>query len=228
MPHQSFIIAIDGPTASGKGTLAKRLAAELGFAALDTGLLYRAVGYLTLQACEAAEDEKAALHAADQLHSLLATDILQHPDLRLESTAQAASIVSGFASVRQCLFDVQRQFALKPPAGKKGVVLDGRDIGTVICPDADVKFFVTASPEVRAERRAREAFGDAWQTNYAEQLEKLNLRDARDQERAVAPLKPAEDAHVFNTTRMPIDAVLAASLVVVRAHPKFIAQATTT
>lgn len=208
MPHKTtFIIAIDGPMGSGKGTLARKLGETLDFPVLDTGLLYRAVGYKVKQDSLSLEDESAALHAADALHDELTTDFLKNPELRSAEISQAASIVSAYASVRQALFDLQRRFALTPPNGKKGAILDGRDIGTVICPDADVKFYLTASTEVRAERRAKELYGDSWKDHYATLIEQTRQRDRRDSERATAPLKPAMDSIILDSTSATIDAI---------------------
>lgn len=218
MPHSKpFLIAIDGPNASGKGTLCRRLSQELGFPMLDTGLLYRAVGWLVMQAGDNLHDEKHALHAADDLHDRIADGkILANPDLRQAETGNAASIVSVFPSVRQSLFDLQRGFALHPPGGAKGAILDGRDIGTVICPDADVKLFVTAQPEIRAERRAKELHGDDWQDYYESLLLQTIERDKRDSERSTAPMKPAEDAFILDTSHLDADQVFALAMEKIR------------
>ena len=210
-----FIIAIDGPNASGKGTLARRLGKELGFPVLDTGLLYRAVGWMVLQKGQSLNDENAALHCADELHSVINEDYLSNPALRGIEIGSAASIVSSYPSVRQSLFDLQRNFALKPIDNASGVILDGRDIGTVICPDADVKFFVTASPEIRAERRAREQYGEDWKPHYKDVLEKTRERDRRDSERAVAPLKPAADSIIMDTTHTTPDRVFTQAMTLI-------------
>lgn len=208
----TFIIAIDGPNASGKGTLARRLGKELGFPVLDTGLLYRAVGWMVLQKGESLNDENEALHCADELHAIVNDAFLANPELRSIEMGNAASIVSSYPSVRQSLFDLQRNFALKPPGGAKGAILDGRDIGTVICPDADIKFFITASPEIRAERRAREQYGADWEAHFREVLEKTRERDRRDSERAIAPLKPAQDSLIVDTSHTPPDEVFSQAL----------------
>ena len=202
-----FIIAIDGPNASGKGTLARRLGKELGFPVLDTGLLYRAVAWMVLEKGHSLNDENAALHCADELHTVVNDNYLDNPGLRGIDIGNAASIVSSYPSVRQSLFDLQRNFALKPIDNANGSILDGRDIGTVICPDAAIKFFVTASPEIRAERRAREQYGEAWESYFKEVLEKTRERDRRDSERAVAPLKPAVDSIILDTSRVSPDEV---------------------
>lgn len=190
---------------SGKGTLARKLGTTLDFPVLDTGLLYRAVGYIVKTNGQSLDDESAALHAADALHDELTTDFLKNPDLRSADISQAASVVSAYASVRQALFDLQRRFALTPPQGKKGAILDGRDIGTVICPDADIKFYLTASTEIRAERRAKELYGDSWKEHFATLVEQTRQRDRRDSERATAPLKPAMDAIIIDSSYATID-----------------------
>lgn len=213
-----FIIAIDGPNASGKGTLARRLGKELGFPVLDTGLLYRAVGWMVLQKGESLNDENAALHCADELHHIINEDYLSNPALRGIDIGNAASIVSSYPSVRQSLFDLQRNFALKPIDNAKGAILDGRDIGTVICPDANIKFFVTATPEIRAERRAREQYGDNWQPHFKEVLEKTRERDRRDSERAIAPLKPATDSIILDTSHITPDQVFSQALALILAR----------
>jgi len=214
MSHSTpFLIAIDGPNASGKGTLARRLGKELNFPMLDTGLLYRAVGWLVMQAGDNLHDERHALHAADDLHDQIGTtDILSNPGLRQAETGNAASIVSAFPSVRQSLFDLQRGFALHPPGAATGAILDGRDIGTVICPDANIKFYVTAEAEIRAERRARELHGDSWRDFYESLLLQTIERDKRDSERATAPLKPADDAVIIDTSHIDADQVFALAM----------------
>jgi len=213
MPHsRPFIIAIDGPNASGKGTLARRLGKELGFPVLDTGLLYRAVGWLMHEEDHDLNDENCALHAADELHKRINDVFLGNPELRSTKASNAASIVSAFPSVRQSLFDLQRNFALDPPGQAKGAILDGRDIGTVICPDADIKFYVTARTELRAERRARELYGADWETYYPELMQKTIERDKRDSERLIAPLKPAKDAVTIDTSELGPDETFQAAL----------------
>jgi len=197
-----FTIAIDGPAAAGKGTLSKAVAAHFGFAHLDTGLLYRAVGRKTLNGI-------APIDAAQTLTS----EDLNAPDLRTPEVAQAASKVAGIADVRAALVDFQHAFARR--AG--GAVLDGRDIGTVICPDAEVKLFVTASAEVRAERRYLELAGNGMDVNRADVLADVKERDARDMERAEAPLKPASDAVVIDTSGMSIEEAVAQAIVVIEA-----------
>ena len=197
-----FTVAIDGPAASGKGTLAKALAAHFGFAHLDTGLLYRAVGRRMLNG----EDPVQAAGVLD-------AGELEGPALRGPEVAQAASKVAAIAEVRAALLDFQRAFARR--AG--GAVLDGRDIGTVICPEAEVKLFVTASDEVRATRRYDELIGRGTAVERAEVLADLRARDARDSARATAPLKAAEDALVFDTSDQDADAVLAQAIAVVDA-----------
>jgi cytidylate kinase len=196
-----MIIAIDGPAGAGKGTIAKLLAEKLEFAYLDTGLLYRAVGYKWMQ--------QHGIEAATIAVSLTSED-MHIAALRTPAVAEAASIVAAIPAVRDALIMFQRQFAHHPPLGKKGAVLDGRDIGTVICPDATHKFFLTATPEIRAERRFKElqALGDT--TPFATILTAVKERDERDSTRATAPLKPAIDAVVIDTSSKNIEAVLAA------------------
>ena len=199
-----MIIAIDGPAAAGKGTLARRLAEHFGLARLDTGLLYRAVGLKTLRGGADPSDAAAAVRAA---RSLAPTD-LTGDALRSEEAATAASQVGAIAAVRAVMLEFQRSFAHTPP----GAVIDGRDIGTQVCPDADVKLFVTARLEVRARRRLKELRDRGLDAIHGRVLQDMKKRDARDVERDVAPLKPAEDAFVLDTGDMDADAVFAAAL----------------
>lgn len=196
-----MIIAVDGPAAAGKGTLARRLALALNLAYLDTGALYRAVGLSVLRAGGDPADEAAAVEAAENLDR----GILDDPELRGDAAAGAASKVAAIPAVRQVLLAFQRDLAANPPAGKRGAILDGRDIGTVVCPMADVKIFVTASAEVRAERRLKELQARGIEAIYADVLQDMKERDARDQARAVAPLVPAEDATILDTTDLDAD-----------------------
>lgn len=198
-----MIIAIDGPAGSGKGTLAKKLAAHFGFAHLDTGLLYRAVGMAVLRAGDSPDDAAAAERAAKTLDPATFSD----PALRGDEAANAASKVSAVPGVRAALLDFQRTFAAHPPGGLKGAVLDGRDVGTVVCPAANVKLFLVATPEVRAERRVKELRERSIEAIYARVLRDMNERDARDQARAVAPLTPARDALLLDTSSLDADAV---------------------
>ncbi len=198
-----MIIAIDGPAAAGKGTLARRLATELGFALLDTGALYRATGLAVLASGNDPEDAAAATAAAQSLNPATFGD----PALRTDEVAQAASKVSAIPQVRQALLDFQRHFAHNPPEGKPGAILDGRDIGTVVCPDAAVKLFVTASVEVRAERRLKELQQRGVLSIYSRVLHDMQERDARDASRAVAPMTAAADAVVIDTSDMDADQV---------------------
>lgn len=195
-------IAIDGPAASGKGTLSKRLAAHYGYAHLDTGSLYRAVGLMVRLAGGDPAEPALALAAAKALTPESA--ILVHPGLRGDEAAGAASLVAAMPEVRAALLDFQHSFAANPPGGK-GSVLDGRDIGTVVCPNAPAKLFVTASVEVRAERRVKELRAAGQDVSVDTVLMDMKARDERDSRRAVAPLKPAVDAFVLETSALDAD-----------------------
>jgi cytidylate kinase len=199
-----MIIAIDGPAASGKGTLGKLVAAHYGFAHLDTGLLYRAVARDTLANGGKPSDIKAAVRAAETLDPATLSD----PLLRSAGLAEAASQVASHERVRQALLAYQRDFARQD----RGAVLDGRDIGTVICPDADVKLFVTATPEVRARRRFLELRANRTPISEEDVLADIRRRDERDQNRTAAPLRKAEDAHLLDTTNLDIDAAFRAAI----------------
>lgn len=203
-----MIIAIDGPAAAGKGTLARRLADHYSLALLDTGLLYRAVGYKVLGAGHDPEDADRATEVAEAL----VPDDLESPNLRNDEIAQVASKVSAVPGVRAALLAFQQDFAHTPPGEVKGAVLDGRDIGTVVCPDADAKLFVTASVEVRAERRLKELLDRNVAAIHARVLQDMKERDARDSGRGVAPLVPAQDALQLDTSDLDADAVFAAAL----------------
>jgi len=209
-----MIIAIDGPAASGKGTLARALAAALGFAHLDTGAIYRAVAARVLAAGADPRDAAAALRSARVLE---AAD-LRRSDLRRQEVGQGASVVAAIPEVRAALLAFQRDFAARPPDGRPGAVLDGRDVGTVVCPEAEVKFFVTASPEVRAGRRHKELLDGGAESIYARVLQEVRDRDARDSGREAAPLRPAEDAIVLDTTELSAEAALAAALAHIRSR----------
>ena len=198
-----FVVAIDGPAASGKGTLARRLAMHFGLAHLDTGKLYRATAFLMLAAGDDPADPTAAAAAARRVD--LAR--LSEPGLLSEEVAQASSIVAAIPAVRAALLDRQRDFAAHPPAPFRGAVLDGRDIGTAVCPDAAVKLFVTASPEARAERRLRELRERGATVIYGDVLQDMKERDARDSGRRVAPLAAAPDAVTIDTTGLDADQV---------------------
>ncbi|MCA3265307.1 MAG: (d)CMP kinase [Azospirillum sp.] len=196
------ILAIDGPAAAGKGTLAKRLAAHFGYDHLDTGALYRAVASRSLRTGETPE------HAAERF----AVGDLGAGDLRAEKVAQHASVVAAVPAVRAALLAFQRDFARRPPGGK-GAVLDGRDIGTVVCPWPDtIKFFVTASLEARAKRRYEELIAKGESPIHAAVLAEMAERDARDAQRATAPLKPAPDAILLDTSGMTAEDVFHAAL----------------
>ncbi len=201
----SIVIAIDGPVAAGKGTIARKLAVELGFAYLDTGSLYRAVAAKLIADGEDPEKGDVATRYAAEL----VPQDLDRQDLRLEQVGQGASIVAANPGVRQALLALQRHFAEAPPDGKKGAVLDGRDIGTVICPEAPFKFFVTATAEARAKRRHKELLERGEESIYARVLQDLRERDARDSARANAPLKAALNAVQIDTTEMDIEAAYA-------------------
>ncbi len=214
MTGTPVVIAVDGPAAAGKGTLARRLADHLGFAYLDTGLLYRAVGARLLDRAGEMVDESAAVAAAEAI----APDDLMRPDLRSDTVASAASRVAAMAGVRRALLGFQRRFAEAPPDQAPGAVLDGRDIGSVVCPDATVKLFITASEDVRAARRLRELQGRGVEAIHDTVLRDLRERDSRDASRAVAPLRPAEDAVVIDTSRLDPDGVLDVALAAIRAR----------
>jgi cytidylate kinase len=199
----SFTVAIDGPAAAGKGTIGRAVAARFGFAHLDTGLLYRAVGRRMLQG-------EAPVAAAEGL----TPDDLSDPDtLRTAEIAEAASKVAVIPEVRAALVDFQRAFARR----SGGAVLDGRDIGTVICPEAEVKLFVTASAEVRAERRLKELLAAGFDTDFATVLADVRQRDARDAERATAPMLAAEDALTLDTSAMNVEQAVSAAIDAVEA-----------
>ena len=202
-----FVIALDGPAASGKGTLARRMSGHYGLAHLDTGMLYRGVAWTILkQGSDPADDGFAEAAARD-----FDLDAIADADIRTRQVGAAASVVAAKPAVRAALLEFQRRFAARPPNNAVGAVLDGRDIGTVVCPDADVKFFVSASPEVRAHRRwleLREARPDLEEAAvYKDLLE----RDARDAARADAPMTAADDAELLDTTHLSIDAAFAAA-----------------
>jgi CMP/dCMP kinase len=198
-----FVIAIDGPAASGKGTLARRLAERFGFAHLDTGALYRAAAVLVLDQAGDPADPVAAAAAARRVDVPLLSD----PRLRANEVAGAASIVAAIPGVRRALLDLQRNFAAHPPKPAKGAILDGRDIGSVVCPAANVKLFVTASAEERARRRVEELRQQGAAAILDDVLQDLKERDARDIERRAAPLIAASDATVIDTTTLDADAV---------------------
>jgi CMP/dCMP kinase len=205
-----MIIAVDGPLAAGKGTIAKALATHFGLPFMDTGKLYRGVAYRVLQAGCDPHDRIAALHAAETLDM---TDI-DDADLRTASVGAGASVVAAIQPVRSALFNLQRKFALQ--AG--GAVLDGRDIGTVVAPEADVKIYVIASPQERARRRQIELAQNGEIISFADMLAQTLERDERDSNRADAPLKPADDAHLLDTTGLSIEAAVEkARLIVDRA-----------
>lgn len=202
-----FVIAIDGPAAAGKGTLAERLAAHYGLPYLDTGLLYRAIG--RLMADRGMDLDNAEL--AGQIATHLDPDDLKHPGLRGREAGELASRVAIHPPVRAALVDFQRAFAARAP----GAVLDGRDIGTVICPDARVKIFVTASAEVRARRRTDELNAKGRAVEYERILAEIRERDERDSGRAVAPLRPASDAMILDTSTLDRDGAFAAAVALV-------------
>ena len=202
-----MIIAIDGPAASGKGTLGKKLAAHYRLRHLDTGLLYRAVAKALLDAGHEPGDAARAVDAAKAIDPAG----FDETDLKRYEVGEAASVVSAIPEVRAALFNFQQEFAAAPP----GAVLDGRDIGTVICPNADVKIFVTAAPEVRARRRALELRGRGENANEAEVLADILRRDQRDRSRSTAPLVQAADAHLLDTTALDIEAAFRAALALV-------------
>jgi cytidylate kinase len=204
-----MIIAIDGPAASGKGTIARQLAAVYGLHHLDTGLLYRAVAKAMLDANHAPDDVQHAIEAAIRLDPTK----FDENALKLQAITEAASVVAAIPEVRQALMNYQREFATRPP----GSVLDGRDIGTVIAPGADVKLFVVASPEVRAKRRVLELHSRGETAEEADVLADLLRRDERDSRRTAAPLKAAPDAHLLDTTHLGIDAAFRAAVDIVEA-----------
>ncbi len=204
-----MIIAIDGPAASGKGTLGKRLAAHYGLRHLDTGLIYRAVAKALLDAGHSPDNRARAVAAAEAIEP----SRFDEPALKRQAVGEAASLVSAIPEVRKAVLALQRNFGRTPP----GAVLDGRDIGTVVFPDADVKIFVTATAQVRARRRALELEQAGHRVDEAEVLADIQRRDERDSKRAVAPLKAAPEAHLLDTTHLDIDAAFRAAIDIVEA-----------
>ena len=204
-----MIIAIDGPAASGKGTLAKRLATHYGYRHLDTGVIYRAVAHALLTAGIDLKDEARAAEVALTLDPAT----FDNPAFKSQAVGSAASVVSALPKVREALVSFQRQFASQPP----GAVLDGRDIGTVICPDAEVKIYVVADPRIRAHRRTLEAQARGEPADEAAVLADILARDERDQNRAIAPLKQAPDAYLLDNSHLDIESGVRAAIDIVEA-----------
>lgn len=207
MTNNTITIAVDGPAASGKGTLSRRLARYFGLNYLDTGSLYRAVALIALNENIPLDDETAL----SQVATSLPDDVLSDPRLREPGVGEAASKIASLIPVRETLLRYQRDKAETAP----GAVLDGRDIGTVVCPDADVKLFVTASSEVRAERRYKELLSKGQDVTYDDIFAEIERRDARDSSRSTAPLIKAADAHLLDTTNLDIEKALDAAVYLV-------------
>ena len=205
--RENIVIAIDGPAAAGKGTLARAIAEKLNLAYLDTGSLYRAVGVKVLNAGGDPADVPAAEKAAETL-----TDDDLKADIRTAAAGAAASKVAAIPGVRAALLNFQRAFAARPGEGKAGAILDGRDVGTVVCPEADVKLFVTASAEARAHRRFQELEAKGEAVDFAELVAELRERDERDASRSDAPMKPAEDADLLDTSKLDIEAAFSEAM----------------
>lgn len=205
---KSVVIAVDGTAASGKGTLAKKLAAHFHFAHLDSGALYRLTALAVLDAKGDPKDPADALKGAQSIDLSLAGD----PAIRTDVVGQAASQVAAIGAVRQALLDFQRSFLASPPGGSPGAVMDGRDIGTVICPEATAKLYIDARPELRAHRRWLELKGMGIARDEAGLLAELNARDAADKSRPISPLIQAPDAALLDTSDLGIDAAFAAAL----------------
>jgi CMP/dCMP kinase len=214
--NRGFVITVDGPSAAGKGTLARRLAQHFGYDFLDTGSLYRGVGLAVLRQGLDPADQKVATAAA----KALTPKILGDPAIRAESTSTAASKVAAIPSVRAAILNWQRDFARDAARNSGGAVLDGRDIGTVVCPDADGKLFITASVEARAERRVKELQARGETAIYARVLQDMQERDARDQGRSISPTKPATDALIIDTSDLTADQVFERALAFIASKMK--------
>jgi len=206
--RRPVVIAVDGPAASGKGTLSNSLANHFGFARLDTGLIYRALGLKVLGDGTDTSDKQKVILLANQL----SFDDLNQENLRSEKVGAVASRVAAIPDVRAVLLKFQRDFAAHPPAEKSGVVLDGRDIGTIVCPNANFKIFLIADKDVRATRRFKELQDRRLRAIYSRILRDMEDRDARDSFRSVAPLEPAKDAFVLDTSNLSVDATFVAAL----------------
>jgi cytidylate kinase len=213
---RGFVVTVDGPSAAGKGTLARRLASHYGFEFLDTGSLYRGAALAVLRQGLDPADETAATTAAKALKA----DILGDPAIRAETTSAAASKVAAIPSVRAAILNWQRDFARDAARNSGGAVLDGRDIGTVVCPGADAKLFITASPEARAERRVKELQARGERAIYARVLQDMQERDARDQGRSISPTKPATDALIIDTSDLTADQVFERALAFIESKMK--------
>lgn len=206
-----MIIAVDGPAAAGKGTLARALAEHFGYAYLDTGSLYRGVAHAVLLSGSDPQDEAAGVQAAETLDPTQIDPVA----IRTPEVSEAASVVAAMPPVRAAILAFQRRFAESPPNGEPGAVLDGRDIGTVVCPDADVKLYVTASAEIRAHRRWLELKGSGSGLSEAQVLADVKERDARDADRAASPMRPADDAHLLDTSNLSIEAAFGAAVALI-------------
>lgn len=209
-----LVIAIDGPAASGKGTLSARLAAHYGFPRLDSGRLYRAAARHLRDAGGDADDEAAATRAA----RAVTPQELDDPALGADDIAVLASRISAYSGVRAALLALQQNFAAHPPGGARGAIIDGRDIGTQVCPGAQIKLFVTASLETRAERRLKQLQAEGQTSIKARVLHDMRERDARDSARALSPLKQARDAHLVDTTSLDADQAFETALALIEAH----------
>lgn len=222
-----MIITIDGPASAGKGTLAGKIAQEYKLTYFDTGMVYRAVGIETLLANVPAEDEVVAERFAKELTFSKMMDLAQNPSFRGPEGGKRASIVSAFPSVRAALLKMQQDFYKNPTfadgSKAQGVVYDGRDTGTVVCPQADIKFFVTASAEERAKRRYKEYQTKGITSSYEEVLRDIIARDKRDSERSTSPLKPAADAIILDTTHLSIEEVFEKAKEIIDFHQKNLA-----
>ncbi|MBI1214951.1 MAG: (d)CMP kinase [Alphaproteobacteria bacterium] len=213
-----IVIAVDGPAASGKGTLAKRLADRLGYAYLDTGALYRAVAMATLEIGGDPAQWTDVEPAINIIKRNLTPELLSNPLLRTPEVSEGASKVAALPQVRQALLEYQRAFAVNPPGYVGGAVLDGRDIGSVVCPDADIKFFITASVDERARRRFIELQQGFETTSFETVLEDIKRRDQRDQTRSIAPTLAADDAYILDTTGLTPAETLEEAIGVIRAQ----------
>lgn len=217
MSNSVFIITIDGPTASGKGTLASKIAVELGFDYMDTGALYRGVAKTALDQGLNPANADDAIKAAKNLHESYNLSLQNDPAIRTEAVSKGASEVAAVQTVRDILLDLQKNFSKQGQSDEAcvGVVMEGRDIGTVICPDADVKFFIDASAEVRAKRRFKQLNDKGVNADYDEILKQLHIRDGRDIGRSIAPTVPAGDAVILETSKMSANQVLKKALEII-------------